>query len=219
MKVFGAKHLVSAVVATATVVSAGCIAMADEIDKTVGEAADAVAVVEETAETEEEVQAQEEEAVIVENNDVIAEETEEVVAEVAEVTEAEEAVEVVEDEIVYEVEEEIVSEEADYAVTNGWYQDSYGDWYYYKNGKALTDWQQIDGKYYFFYSGGRMCIGWYYDSGYQATFFFGSNGAMQTGWIEYEGNWFYCDPKSGKVAGFTLFLFGNISFSVIFPFI
>ena len=52
MKKFGAKHLVSAVVATATVVSVGCIAMADEIEKTVDEAADAVAVVEETAETD-----------------------------------------------------------------------------------------------------------------------------------------------------------------------
>ena len=196
MKKFGAKHLVSAVVATATVVSVGCIAMADEIEKTVDEAADAVAVVEETAETEE-VQAQEEEdAVIVDTSAVVADETEEVVAEVAE----EEAVEAVEDEIVYEVDEEIVSEEADYAVTNGWFQSDYGYWYYYKNGNKLTGWQKIDGKYYYFNSYGEMITGKYYDSDYKAVFIFGYRGDMQTGWIEYDGNWYYCDPKTGKAA-------------------
>ena len=197
MKKFGAKHLVSAVVATATVVSVGCIAMADEIEKTVDEAADAVAVVEETAETEE-VQAQEEEdAVIVDTAAVVADETEEVVAEVAEAAE-EEAVEAVEDEIVYEVDEEIVSEEADYAITNGWYQNDYGEWYYYKNGSKVTGWQKIDGKYYFFYSDGEMATGGRYDSEYKAYFIFGIKGDMQTGWVEYNDSWYYCDPKTGK---------------------
>ena len=204
MKKFGTKHLVSAVVATATVVSVGCIAMADEIDTAIDEAAGAVAVVEETAETEE-VQVQEEDAAVAADA-VVADESEEIVAEAAEVAEAPvfaeaaEEVEAVEDETVYEVEEEIVSEEADYAVQNGWSQNSYGDYYYYKNGKTVTGWQLIDGKYYFFESSGKMFIGGRYDSDYKAYFIFGIKGDMQTGWVEYEDNWFYCDTKTGKAA-------------------
>ena len=58
-----------------------------------------------------------------------------------------------------EVEETVTDEVSDAVPDNGWYEDSRGDIYYYKNGERLTFWQQIGGEYYWFDDAGRMFIG------------------------------------------------------------
>ena len=60
----------------------------------------------------------------------------------------------------------------------GWIQDHVGWWYKNQDGSYTTsNWQLIDGK-------------WYY---------FDSVGYMVTGWIQWNGNSYYCNPGSGEM--------------------
>ena len=76
-------------------------------------------------------------------------------------------------------------------ISNTWYQNEDGDWYYYgSNGAAYGGWHQINGKWYLFgdamsYSG-SMCTGRveYYCYDKYEIFVFDENGALQTGWIK-----------------------------------
>ena len=66
-------------------------------------------------------------------------------------------------------------------------------WYYYKDDKKVTGWQEIDGVTYYFADDGHMWVGW-------ATFndqkkYFGTNGAMAVGWKRIEDEWYYFDDK------------------------
>ncbi|WP_034448097.1 N-acetylmuramoyl-L-alanine amidase family protein [Butyrivibrio sp. AE2032] len=95
-----------------------------------------------------------------------------------------------------------------------------GDWYYFgKDGKAFTDWQQIggewyyfdinsssrasrglrkiDGKWYFFdtetcamFNGGWKQVSYYYGDTPQWAYF-KKNGAAYTGWQKISGKWYY----------------------------
>ena len=59
-----------------------------------------------------------------------------------------------------------------------WKQDEAGWWY--RNGDGtytVSNWQQIDGAWYFF----------------------NEQGYMATGWIDWNGTRYYCDPASGKM--------------------
>lgn len=65
----------------------------------------------------------------------------------------------------------------------GWNQDHVGWWYCNADGSYTTsNWQLIEGK-------------WYY---------FDSVGYMVTGWIDWNGNSYYCDPVSGEMLADTV---------------
>ncbi len=78
------------------------------------------------------------------------------------------------------------------------------EWYYMgKDGKAVTGWQKISGKWYYFspdmfvmYAGTPAEINgkWYY---------FKADGAMATGWQKIEGNWFYFTASGAIAKGWT----------------
>ncbi len=82
-----------------------------------------------------------------------------------------------------------------------WKQDD-GDWRYEENGKWVTDWKKIGGKWYYFDENGYMLYyggGLYFVKG--KPYYFDSEGAMRTGWIgEKRTNgtvWYYADTTSG----------------------
>ncbi len=107
-------------------------------------------------------------------------------------------------EVVIEItEEETVTREASFAVPdNGWYEDSRGDVYYYKNGERLTFWQQIGGEYYWFDESGRMFIGVLFDDDYGSAFVFDCQGKMvHDAWQEVNGSWYYLKSNGKAVTG------------------
>ena len=55
-----------------------------------------------------------------------------------------------------------------------WNKDM-GGWRYLYQDEYLTSWAMINDKWYFF----------------------GTNGYMKTGWLEYKGQWYYMDPENG----------------------
>ena len=60
----------------------------------------------------------------------------------------------------------------------GWIQDGIRWWYRNPDGSwTANNWQLIDGKWYFF----------------------DSHGYMVTGWIDWEGKSYYCDPEGGQM--------------------
>ena len=78
---------------------------------------------------------------------------------------------------------------------SGWIQEKAG-WKYYKNGKAQTGWQKIDGHWYVMDSAGIMITGWLKDSGH--TYYLSSSGVMTTGWVRI-GNSYYLFNKDGHM--------------------
>ena len=55
-----------------------------------------------------------------------------------------------------------------------WNKDMRG-WRYLYQDEYLTSWAMINDKWYFF----------------------GTDGYMKTGWLEYKGQWYYMDPENG----------------------
>ena len=74
------------------------------------------------------------------------------------------------------------------AESNGWVKTEMG-WMYKENGKLVTGWKQIDGKWYYFESTGVMQTGWKQVSG--KWYYFHTDGAMRTDWKQIEGKWYY----------------------------
>ncbi len=105
--------------------------------------------------------------------------------------------------------------------TQNWAKNDSGQYMYFKEGKAVTDWQTIDGVRYYFESSGILKTGWvkdgqiwrYYDrntmivgfknitdNGNETTYYFNNEGIMVSGkWLEIEGNWYYLN-KDGSLA-------------------
>ena len=54
-------------------------------------------------------------------------------------------------------------------------EEDMGGWRYLYQDEYLTSWAMINDKWYFF----------------------GTNGYMKTGWLEYKGQWYYMDPENG----------------------
>ena len=114
----------------------------------------------------------------------------------------------------------------DPATAQGWAQDDAGQWLCYKDGKALTGAQTIDGVKYFFhtdgtlqtswvkdgdswryYSGNNMLIGWWdigSDSAKKA-YYFTKDGRMVSGkWLEIDGKWYYFYPDGALAKNTTV---------------
>ncbi len=119
----------------------------------------------------------------------------------------------------------------DPATALGWAKNDAGQYLYYKDDKALTGTQTIDGAKYFFETNGTLKTGWVKDgdnwryySGNKAltgwwdigsdsakkTYYFTKDGLMVSGkWLEIDGKWyyFYTDgalAKSTKVDGYEV---------------
>ncbi len=119
----------------------------------------------------------------------------------------------------------------DPATAQGWAKNDAGQWLYYKDGKALTGTQTIDGAKYFFetngtlktgwvkdddnwryYSGNKALTGWWDIGSYSAkkTYYFTEDGLMVSGkWLKIDGKWYYFYPdgalaKSTKVDGYEV---------------
>ena len=60
----------------------------------------------------------------------------------------------------------------------GW-KKSYDEWFYFKDGKPVTGWLEISGKWYLFYEDGWMITGWWEVK--NKWYYFNSSGVMQTG--------------------------------------
>ena len=106
---------------------------------------------------------------------------------------------------------------------NGWVKTEIG-WMYNENGKPVTGWKLIDGKWHYFESTGVMQTGWKLISGkwyYLHTdgamridwkqiggkwYYFHTDGAMRTGWKQIDDKWYYLYEdghmaKSEKIQG------------------
>ena len=87
----------------------------------------------------------------------------------------------------------------DSSVVNGW-NNINGKWYYFDGEKFLTGISEIDGEYYLFAYSGSLKTGWqtiknkrcYFDSETHSPVY---------GWIDFNGNRYFCDKSRGKVTG------------------
>lgn len=68
---------------------------------------------------------------------------------------------------------------------SGWYESGDYRYYYGEDGKYVTGWEEIEGKWYFFNPKGIMLTGWRNIKDYR--YYLDKNGAMVTGWQEIEG--------------------------------
>ena len=99
----------------------------------------------------------------------------------------------------------------------GWVKKNNNTYFVKDNGHKVVDWNQIDGKWYYFNKSGVMQTGWllnknvwYYlkGNGEMATawhnvdgkwYYFNESGAMQTGWVLYKNVWYYL-KDNGEMA-------------------
>lgn len=70
-------------------------------------------------------------------------------------------------------------------------------WQLYENGKMLTGWQKVDGKWYYLDTKtGLMATGWLWDKSYNGWFLLAPSGEMLTGWQKVSGLWYYLYPTT-----------------------
>lgn len=83
-------------------------------------------------------------------------------------------------------------------VKDGWAQKR-GIWYFYKNYKAVTGLQTINGQRYYFDYLGRMQTGWALLN--NVWYYFNDDGSMATGWVEYKKGWYYLNTDGRMQTG------------------
>lgn len=68
---------------------------------------------------------------------------------------------------------------------------------------AYTGWDE-DGEYWYYYNDGVPASGWQdiYHAGEWDSYYF-INGVMQTGWLVWDGDWFYLADWNGQGVGFS----------------
>ena len=86
---------------------------------------------------------------------------------------------------------------------NGWVKTEIG-WMYNENGKPVTGWKLISGKWYYLHTDGAMRIDWKQIGG--KWYYFHTDGAMRTGWKQIDDKWYYLYEdghmaKSEKIQG------------------
>jgi hypothetical protein len=119
----------------------------------------------------------------------------------------------------------------DPSTAQGWAKNDAGQYLYYKDGKALTGTQTIDGVKYFFETTGVLKTGWVQDgnnwrfysgnimlvgfwdlgaNGNNKTYYFDTYGNMVSGkWLQIDGKWYYFNAdgslaKSTKIDGYEV---------------
>ena len=90
--------------------------------------------------------------------------------------------------------------------TAGGKNDS-GQWFYYRNGKALTGWQTIGKQNYYFNTDGVMHEGW--KEGNTGKWYCWTIPGTAAGWREIDGKWYYFNEDgsmavSTKVDGYEI---------------
>ena len=65
------------------------------------------------------------------------------------------------------------------------------------SGAMATQWQMIDGNWYWFGGQGAMATGWTSANG--SWYLMAQSGEMKTGWQYVDGAWYYLDPSSGAM--------------------
>ena len=178
MKKTDLKRLLCLPVSATVLFSAGFMAFADEVDEE-----DSIPV--------ETVESQDEDA-IVSDEEVVIEET---VAEDEEEIIIEEDIEIEEE--VFDTDLEEVSPLGNYTGWDG--PDSLGHYQYYENGVMVKNqFKTINGKTYYLDYEGNMSVGLTYcDDGY---YMFDLSGAQLTGWVEWNGHWYYFNKSNNGKA-------------------
>ena len=105
-------------------------------------------------------------------------------------------------------------------VANNSYNSAYV-WYYHdpSSGRAVSGWQKINGRWYYFsqgkkekhpaypnsalyiFTGCEMQTGWVKDAG--KWYYLGSDGAMRTGWVKVSGKWYYMNYSGVMQTGWN----------------
>ncbi len=101
---------------------------------------------------------------------------------------------------------------------SGWVEKDGVRYYRDFHAQPVSGWLDVDGQRYFFLEGGIPHTGWLRESasapsdagptvslaaGGETTYYFGSNGVMQTGWQEIEGSRYYFDGSGIMQTGFA----------------
>ena len=89
----------------------------------------------------------------------------------------------------------------DFFDKSGWSVEEDGTTRYLNyNGDPLTDWQNIEGNWYYFdsYQDGRLVTGWVELS--EKRYYLDPSGVRVTGWLELDGSRYYLDPATGAAA-------------------
>jgi lactocepin len=102
--------------------------------------------------------------------------------------------------------EEYTDTQESVGAVTGW-QKIDGKWYYYdENSEAVTGWNKIDGKWYYFNDEGVMQTGWRQIDG--KWYYFDGSGAMATKWRQINGKWYHFED-SGAMTTMWRQLGGN----------
>ena len=87
------------------------------------------------------------------------------------------------------------------AYPEGWYEEN-GNKYYCSGDEILTDWQEIEGEWYYLGDDGAVQTGWqevpYKNS--TRVYYFDENGVAAQGWKKIDGDWYYfniCARQTG----------------------
>ena len=83
---------------------------------------------------------------------------------------------------------------------SGWILDGNRWWYRHADGSyTKSDWEMIDGKWYYFDPAGWMTTGWQLVKG--SWYYLSGSGEMLTGWQLVKGSWYYLDGSGAMLTG------------------
>ena len=68
------------------------------------------------------------------------------------------------------------------------------EWHLYLDGKEVTGWAKVEGKWYFMDANGAMQTGWLANAG--KWYLLGEDGAMLKGWQKVRDHWYYLQPTA-----------------------
>ena len=94
----------------------------------------------------------------------------------------------------------------------GWLQLDGRYYYLHTDGRMVTGWQS-DGthKYYMDKTSGKMAVGWKQIDG--AWYYFNPSGHMVTGWVKDNGKYYYMNPSDGQMISNGSYAINNINYT------